>query len=250
MFPIAECFVSPQGEGTHTGRLMIFLRLAGCTVGTRYPKEMYETDHHKYDGDFPMYPSYTNECHIYDGRTMSCDTNYTKKLSVDKYDLVSMLKKIHATCGIVCVTGGEPLMHGETFKDLSRCLIDAGYEMHLETSGTIPLDDKMISVLGMYRHISVSPKLGFRDEYIIMRRAHDVKLLIDENFDVTMMPSSLFNLFMGDVPSKTNPPAIYLQPVNGENTVNADNLKRCLDLQMIYPHLRLSVQNHKFWGVE
>lgn len=237
MFPIAEVFVAPQGEGTHTGRLMIFLRLAGCTVGTRFALGNYN----RLDNPFPIY---TNQCHLYDGRTFACDTDYRKKLNVSEEELIPMLKKVHATCDVICITGGEPLMHKDVFCKLTHLLANAGYKLHLETSGTIPISEDIQDALFRYEHISISPKLGFRKEYLNLEC--DMKFLVDENFDLDKIPfkyadtENEYDSYYGI--------AVWLQPVNYEHTVNEDNLKRCLDLQIMYPLLRISMQSHKLWN--
>lgn len=235
MFPIAECFVAPQGEGTHTGRLMIFLRLAGCTVGTRYKKEEY-AEH--------MFPIYTNECHLYDGRTFPCDTDYRMKDNMDEELLIALLNLTHPSCKTVCLTGGEPMMHGQKFIDLVDFLVFSGYKVHLETSGTIKITELLLNALRLCQHVSLSPKLGFRGDYLMCESVGDVKLLIDEHFDPVKLPATLNAAFIRGFHGVNT----FLQPVNGEHTVNIDNVKRCLMYQLQHPHLKLSMQAHKLWG--
>lgn len=259
--PIAECFVSPQGEGTHTGRLMIFLRLAGCTVGTRYSAERYTYEMGVDKGiefgggsvQFPMLPEYTNECHLYDGRTFACDTDYKRKLvAKSENDLHRYLEDVHATCKTICLTGGEPLMHKQNFHMLVDWLKHGNYSLHLETSGTIPINEEMRNSLLRFEHISVSPKLGFLEEYC--KFSQDIKLLIDENFNASKLPDGLFRMwtekqYADEEVGMYADPNIFLQPVNGEHTVNEANLKLCLDYQKAHPHLLLSTQAHKSWSV-
>ena len=127
-YPIAETFVSPQGEGLDSGRLMFFIRTAGCNVGKRYPKEMYEQ---KLWGQ-EVLPIYTNECTTFDGRKFACDTDYRchQKLTVDQ---LLELKPPEVKC--ICLTGGEPFMHD--LEPLILAAIDTYTEVHIETSGTI-----------------------------------------------------------------------------------------------------------------
>lgn len=253
--PIAEIFVSPQGEGTHTGRLMIFLRLAGCTVGTRYPAEMYDLESQATGtATVPsLFPIYTNECHLYDGRTFACDTDYTKKLVVNsEKELHKVLENIHATCKTVCLTGGEPMMHKQNFHTIVDWLKHGNYTLHLETSGTIPIGEEMSNTLLRFEHISVSPKLGLLAEYY--KFAHDIKLLIDENFFEGNLPGGLLRMwtekqYADEEVGIYADPNIFLQPVNGEHTVNEYNLKLCLMYQQAHPHLLISQQAHKFWSV-
>ena len=43
-YPIAEIFYSIQGEGRWTGRPMVFLRLAGCSVSGCHIRDVCDTD--------------------------------------------------------------------------------------------------------------------------------------------------------------------------------------------------------------
>jgi|ERR1700761_6810071 len=231
--PIAECFTAPQGEGVHVGRLMTFVRLAGCTVGTRYPKQYYDgTSPDRVVSD-PLFPIYTNECHLYDGRSFPCDTDYRNNLG--KHSVEGILKLIIANgnAPTICISGGEPLMH-DIFP-LVSALKAQDRQVHIETSGTIPITTKIEEILDMIDHVAISPKLGFRDEYSLF--SDEIKLLVDEHFEWERVPSEI----------KQMSRKIYLQPVNYEKNINHANVERCLVLQRTNPDLLLSTQNHKIW---
>ena len=49
-------------------------------------------------------------------------------------------------CRLVEVTGGEPLLQPDAI-DLMRALLEAGYEVLLETGGSLPIDDVPAGVL-------------------------------------------------------------------------------------------------------
>ncbi|MCM2314142.1 MAG: radical SAM protein, partial [Thermoanaerobaculia bacterium] len=104
MLRITEIFHSIQGESTHAGRRCAFVRLAGCNL-----------------------------------RCTWCDSAYTftggEKMSLDE-----VLAKVSSFgCELVEVTGGEPLAQPECL-ELIRALCDAGYEVLVETSGSIDID--------------------------------------------------------------------------------------------------------------
>lgn len=228
-YPIAEVFTSPQGEGQYTGTMMTFVRLAGCTVGKRYPKEMYRNSEIGQAGhlDDKLLPIYTEMCTLYDGRTFPCDTDYQKheKLTVDQ-----ILDRVPKDVERICITGGEPLMH-----DLSSLILEAidgrNFTVHIETSGTIkPMYWKLLIDESIW--LTVSPKFGVLDEMVSM--AGEIKLLVDESFDWSKVPDSI-----------KNHPLVYLQPINAEHTVNAENLKRVMDIQKDNPQYRVSLQLHK-----
>jgi 7-carboxy-7-deazaguanine synthase len=101
---ITEIFHSIQGESSHAGRPCTFVRLTGCNL-----------------------------------RCTWCDSEYTftggERMSLDE-----VLARVDAYgCRLVEITGGEPLAQQETF-DLIRRLADDGYEVLIETSGSIDIE--------------------------------------------------------------------------------------------------------------
>jgi 7-carboxy-7-deazaguanine synthase len=110
MLRINEIFHSIQGESTHAGRPCVFVRLTGCNL-----------------------------------RCVWCDTAYAfhdgAALSVD--DVVD--RAAAYGCDLIEVTGGEPLLQPEAV-DLMRALLGRGFEVLLETGGSLPIDDVPIGV--------------------------------------------------------------------------------------------------------
>lgn len=111
---VTEIFHSIQGESTHAGRPCAFVRLAGCNLRCRW-----------------------------------CDSEYTftggERMSID--EIVARVKSYG--CKLVEVTGGEPLAQAESF-DLIRRLADEGFEVLIETSGSIdvaPVDERAKIIL-------------------------------------------------------------------------------------------------------
>jgi len=111
---VTEIFHSIQGESTHAGRRCAFVRLAGCNLRCRW-----------------------------------CDSEYTftggDRMSID--EVVAQVKSYG--CDLVEVTGGEPLAQAEGF-DLIRRLADEGFEVLVETSGSIdiaPVDERATIIL-------------------------------------------------------------------------------------------------------
>ncbi len=102
---VNEIFHSIQGESTHAGRPCVFVRLTGCNL-----------------------------------RCVWCDTAYAfhegRGMSVDEVvDAVAAYR-----CPLVEVTGGEPLLQRESI-DLMRELVGRGFEVLLETGGSLPIRD-------------------------------------------------------------------------------------------------------------
>lgn len=114
MLRITEIFHSIQGESSHVGRPCVFVRLTGCNL-----------------------------------RCVWCDSEYTftggSKTSIDEL-LVAVAS---FGCNLVEVTGGEPLAQRECL-DLVSALCDRGYEVLIETSGSLditPVDRRAKMIL-------------------------------------------------------------------------------------------------------
>jgi 7-carboxy-7-deazaguanine synthase len=99
MLKLNEIFHSIQGESTQAGRPTIFIRLTGCKLRCTY-----------------------------------CDTQYAY-FEGEEVEIEEIMQRIKAyPCQLVEVTGGEPMEQKETPLLLQR-LLDAGYEVMLETDG-------------------------------------------------------------------------------------------------------------------
>jgi 7-carboxy-7-deazaguanine synthase len=103
MLTVFEIYLSVQGESTHVGRPCVFVRLAACDL-----------------------------------RCSWCDTAYAftggRKMSID--DVVSDVAS--RECGLVELTGGEPLLQPDVYPLMDR-LLASGYEVLLETGGHISI---------------------------------------------------------------------------------------------------------------
>ncbi len=100
---VTEVFLSLQGESRSAGFPTAFIRLTGCPLRCRY-----------------------------------CDTEYAFT-GGEPWTLAELLAEV-AQFGVrhVCVTGGEPLAQKGCLPLLAR-LCDAGYEVSLETGGSLDI---------------------------------------------------------------------------------------------------------------
>lgn len=218
------------------GAMFAFIRLSGCSVGKPFPKEMYQPKMDPIEGahKIPGLPIYTEMCTLYDGRTFACDTDYRVK---ERLTLKQIFDRIPEDIKHICITGGEPFIHNlNPFLDWTK---DRESMLHVETSGTIPLikafpnkggtnfDPEVSDVW-----ITVSPKFGVLPAMV--KRADEIKILIDEYFT----PRNLIHEILEHE-------RVYIQPVNGEWTVDKKNLALVMDWQKKYPHWRVSLQLHK-----
>ena len=233
-FPCAEFFVSQQGEGVYSGQVQHFVRLAGCTVGkplSRFSKEEQEKLTKAYS-DFSrvhnFFPVYTEVCTIAGGRKMFCDTDYRVKERLTAKEIVA---RIDPKVKAVCISGGEPMMY--PLLPLVDEIHRLDKEVHIETSGTIPLEKVFPSFTTRAAvWLTCSPKFGVLPD--VVKNANEIKLLIDEDFNpADLLPEILAH----DI--------IFCQPINNENSISIPHLRLCLEWQKKYPKWRLSLQLHK-----
>ena len=104
MIKVNEIYYSIQGESSKAGLPCVFIRLTYCNLRCTY-----------------------------------CDTEYAffegKDYSIKK--IIEEVKKYN--CNLVEVTGGEPLFQKECY-DLLDSLCEAGFEVLLETGGSLPIE--------------------------------------------------------------------------------------------------------------
>lgn len=102
---ITEIFYSLQGEARTVGLPTVFVRLTGCPLRCQY-----------------------------------CDSEYAFH-GGERLSLEEILAKVAAyEPRYVCVTGGEPLAQAGCLPLLAQ-LCDAGYDVSLETSGAMPVQE-------------------------------------------------------------------------------------------------------------
>jgi 7-carboxy-7-deazaguanine synthase len=104
---ITEIFKSIQGESSYAGLPCVFVRLTGCNL-----------------------------------RCDWCDSEYTftggRKMSIEEVE--AEVERLSPSRGWVEVTGGEPLLQEREVIPLMERLLNAGYNVLLETSGERPLE--------------------------------------------------------------------------------------------------------------
>ena len=105
MLKVNEIYYSIQGEGSATGLPCVFVRLTYCNLRCTYCDTEYA---------------------FYDGKDFSIDEIINE---VKKYD-----------CKLVEVTGGEPLVQMDECLLLMKNLCDNGFNVMIETGGSLPID--------------------------------------------------------------------------------------------------------------
>jgi len=201
-----EIFLSLDGEGSRSGYMSTFIRLFGCNLDCPY-----------------------------------CDSIYACK--GDDYSEVSIdyiLSKVNeAGSKRVTLTGGEPLDRPQAL-ELVKTLSNAGYEVNIETNGTIDptpfmkLDNVMITM--DYKTISS----GMSDEMVIeylemLRDVDDLKFVVGTTEDLMQMCDIILN--------KEISATIFVSPIFGK--IKLEDMANFLINNKI-DTVRMQLQMHKF----
>ncbi len=203
---ITEIFYSLQGEAREVGIPTVFVRLTGCPLRCNY-----------------------------------CDTAYAFKgnnpLSIEQ--IVSEISKYKTH--YVCVTGGEPMAQSNCL-GLLDTLIEKGYKVSMETSGSIDISEvnKNVSIVMDLKTPSSTEQHQNRYENITLLENKDqLKFVIASKSDFDWCCSILENNeILSDV---------LFSPVY-ESLKPAQLADWILEKQL---NVRLQVQLHKIlWGDE
>ncbi len=196
LLPVMEHFYTLQGEGYHQGKAAYFIRLGGCDVGCVW-------------------------CDVKD----SWDADIHPRYAVS--DLIAAIKKTPAE--IVVITGGEPLMHN--LDELTEECKQAGFQMHIETSGAHPLS-------GLWDWICLSPKKFKAPLAPILPLAHELKVVIFHKSDFDWAEKYAANV----APFCK----LYLQP---EWDKSSEITPMIIEYIKANPQWELSLQIHKYINV-
>ena len=204
---ITEIFHSIQGESTHAGRPCVFVRLTGCNLRCRW-----------------------------------CDSEYTftggERLSLD--DVIARVKGYGTK--LVEITGGEPLAQQEAFA-LIRCLCDDGFEVLIETSGSIditPVDKRAKIILDVKCPGSGEVEKNSWENIEELRPHDEVKFVIADRADYEWAKKVIAE-------KKLDRWTVLLSPVWGEMDMKS------LAEWMLADHVpaRFQTQLHKhIWGAD
>ncbi len=208
MLKVNEIYFSIQGESTKAGLPCVFVRLTYCNLRCTY-----------------------------------CDTEYAfyegKDLTID--EILSEVKKYD--CNLVEVTGGEPLVQEESL-ELMKKLCDEGFEVLLETGGSLPIkniDKRVMIIMDLKCPSSKMVKKNYYENINHIKNKDEIKFVIGtredyewtkvliNKYDLTGKCEILFSVVFGE-----------LEPLTLINWVLEDKL-----------NVRFQLQMHKFiWSPE
>ena len=165
-----------------------------------------------------------------------CDTGYAdggKGLPHVPRSIAELLAELKSPR--VVITGGEPFIH-KNLAQLVQALLELGKQVSIETSGSYwqEVNEQAWITLSPKQH--VSPNYPVQEQF--WTRANEIKLVISTGQELVFYKkyfSSSLNM------------SIYLQPEWNERSLT---IPRTLELLKQNPGYRLSLQTHKFIGVQ
>lgn len=188
-----EHFYTLQGEGFHTGRAAYFIRLGGCDVGCVW-------------------------CDVKE----SWDAAAHPHMSVA--DIVNVAAQHPGR--IAVITGGEPAMHDLSY--LCDGLHNAGFQVHIETSGAHPLRSNL-------DWVTLSPKKFKAPLPEALQQADELKVVIYHKSDFQWAEKHATAVKPGC--------RLYLQPEwSKKEQINP----LIINYIQQHPQWQLSLQTHKY----
>lgn len=222
IYPINEIFQSIQGEGYFTGQPAIFIRLQGCDVGCSWCDTRHtwivDPDH---EVSSKQILDHSSESACWAGMTTE--------------QLCHALRELAYTAKHVVLTGGEPCQYD--LRPLSRALIELGYKVQIETSGTADIRADS----GCW--VTLSPKIGMKGGYTILdsalQRAQEIKHPVAMEKNIHELDHLLARCQRGEEK------IICLQPISQQRRATELAIRVCIERNW-----RLSVQMHKYLNVD
>jgi 7-carboxy-7-deazaguanine synthase len=150
LIKVNEIYFSVQGESSRAGLPCVFIRLTYCNLRCEY-----------------------------------CDTEYAFYAGEDYTigEIVSEVKKYD--CRLVELTGGEPLIQTQAL-DLMKRLCDEGYDVMLETGGSLSIQDvdrRVMIVMDLKCPTSGMIKKNFYENINYLKPLDEVKFVIGNRED-------------------------------------------------------------------
>lgn len=169
-------------------------------------------------------------------RCAYCDTEYAFH-GGEKWALAEVLHKVESYCPrYVTVTGGEPLAQPNC-RSLLEALCDAGYEVSLETSGAITLEDvdpRVIKVMDIKTPSSGEISRNRYDNMAYLTAADQIKFVIGDRADYEWARFKIDELQLAGRVEEIlfSPVHKALNPTELASWILADNLPVRLQLQL------------------
>lgn len=214
MYSIKEMFYTLQGEGAQSGRPAVFCRFTGCNLWSGREQDREQAICKFCDTDF------VGTDGINGG---------TFETAVALAEQCRRLWPANRGKPLIVLTGGEPMLQVDD--DLIRALHDCGFEIAIETNGTLEVPRSI-------DWICVSPKAGAD---LVQTSGDELKLIFPQS---GLDPESFIDLSFGN---------FYLQPKDelplGDPAMTNANITAATAYCMEHPTWSLSLQTHKILGI-
>lgn len=200
MLKINEIYKSIQGESSKAGLPCVFVRLTYCNLRCTYCDSEYA---------------------FYDGKDFSVE------------QVVEQVKSFK--CNLVEITGGEPLFQKEVFELMTK-LCDNGFEVMIETSGSLSIkdiDNRVLVIMDLKCPSSKMMKKNLYENIEYLKPIDEVKFVIGtredyewskeiiKKYEIDKKCNILFSVVFEN-----------LKPVDLVNWILEDNLNVRFQLQM------------------
>jgi 7-carboxy-7-deazaguanine synthase len=216
---ITEIYKSLQGESTHTGLPCVFVRLTGCNLRCDWC-----------DSEFSFYGGH--------------------KMSLQ--DVLSEVARLSPSGGLVEITGGEPMLQERDVIPLMEQLLDADYQVLLETSGERPLlrvPKAVIKIVDVKCPHSGEPDTFALENLSALRPHDELKFVLTDRADYEFARDFVRE---HELASRVN--AILFSPAFRKEASGTRDASHCLlDPEQLAEWIladnlsaRLSLQIHKF----
>jgi 7-carboxy-7-deazaguanine synthase len=208
-YTIKEIFYTLQGEGRNAGRPAVFCRFTGCNLWTGREQDRAKAVCQFCDTDFV-------------GTNGLGGGSFTTPESLAEAISGTWPNEDRENRFVVC-TGGEPLLQLDN--ELIECLHEHGFEIAVETNGTVPLPDNL-------DWVCVSPKAN---SDVVVRGGDELKFVFPQS---DLNPADVSDWKFDN---------LYLQPMDSETA--AANTQRAIEFCLDNPRWKLSLQTHKMLGI-
>ena len=210
-YSVKEVFYTLQGEGANSGRVAVFCRFTGCNLWSGREEDRSSAI-----------------CQF-------CDTDFvgTDGIGGGKFKTAKALAehvsntweggKVQSLMPLVVCTGGEPALQLDS--ELVEAFHDKGFEVAIETNGTLLLPDNI-------DWVCVSPKSTAQ---IVVTSGDELKLVFPQ---LDALPSRFENLDFKN---------FFVQPMDGSEIQK--NTRQVIDFCKANPQWRISIQTHKLLGI-
>ena len=204
-YSIKEIFYTLQGEGARAGRPAVFCRFAGCNLWSGREQDRADAVCRYCDTDFVGTDGNLGDKYIDSAAVAKViDSLWPDTYTADKY---------------VVFTGGEPLLQLDTA--LIASLHAAGFEIAIETNGTLPVPEGV-------DWVCVSPKPGSE---LVVKSGNELKLVVPQDgLRLADYESLAFDHF-------------FVQPM--DNAASDANTRLAVETCLQNPRWKLSLQTHK-----